>query len=107
MTQERGHGRQEKRYYTVIHEPQGIRDIKEWAKLCVIGHCYSERTEGGKTSYERIVIFIQGGPTDQLSGAAADAAPPAKDARFDGTDDFLVTLGRMLVARQLPTGTST
>jgi exosortase len=57
---------------------------------------------GGKTSYERIVIFIQGGPTDQLSGAAGDAAPPAKDSRFDGTDDFLVTLGRMLVARQLP-----
>jgi exosortase len=60
----------------------------------------------GKTRYERIVIIIQGGPNDQLSGAAANAAPPAKDARFDGTDDFLVTLGRLLVAQQLPPGTS-
>jgi exosortase len=57
---------------------------------------------GGKTNYERIVIFIQGGPNAQLAGAASDAAPPAKNARFDGTDDFLVTLGRLLVARQLP-----
>jgi exosortase len=56
---------------------------------------------GGKTSYERIVVFIEGGPNNQLSGAAANAAPPAKDARFDVTDDFLVTLARILVAHQL------
>jgi exosortase len=56
--------------------------------------------DAGRTKYERVVIFIQGGPDAQLSGAG-DAAPPAKDARFDGTDDFLLTLGRLLVARQL------
>jgi predicted transposase YbfD/YdcC len=52
VTEERGHGRHEKRYYNVILDPEGIRDEKEWAKLRVIGHCYSERTEGGKTSFE-------------------------------------------------------
>jgi predicted transposase YbfD/YdcC len=51
-TEEQGHGRHEKRCYEVIYQPQGIRDEPEWAKLCVIGHCYSERTEGGRTSYE-------------------------------------------------------
>jgi predicted transposase YbfD/YdcC len=52
VTQERGHGRQETRYYNVIRNPTGIRDADEWAGLCVIGHCYSERTEQGQTSYE-------------------------------------------------------
>jgi len=56
--------------------------------------------DGSKTKYERVVIFIQGGPDAALSGAA-DVAPPAKDERFDGTDDFLLTMGRLLVARQL------
>ena len=51
-TEEWGHGRHEKRWYEVIYDPQGLRDEKEWAKLCVIGHCYSERTVGGQTSYE-------------------------------------------------------
>jgi predicted transposase YbfD/YdcC len=51
-TEERGHGRHEKRCYEVIYQPQGIRDAKEWPKLCVVGHCYSERTEGGKTATE-------------------------------------------------------
>jgi predicted transposase YbfD/YdcC len=51
-TEEHGHGRHEKRCYEVIYSPQGIRDEKEWAKLCVVGHCYSERTQGGKTSCE-------------------------------------------------------
>jgi predicted transposase YbfD/YdcC len=51
-TEERGHGRHEKRSYEVIYDPQGLRDEKEWAKLCVVGHCYSERTAGGQTSYE-------------------------------------------------------
>ena len=50
--QERGHGRHEKRWYEVIYDPQGIRGEEGWAKLCVIGHCHSERTVGGQTSYE-------------------------------------------------------
>src|SRR5262249_22284781 len=50
--EEWGHGRHEKRCYEVIYDPQGLRDQQQWAKLCVIGHCYSERTVGGQTSYE-------------------------------------------------------
>jgi len=52
VTQEHGHGRHETRYYTVIHDPAGLRDRDDWPKLCVVGHCYSERTEGGQTSTE-------------------------------------------------------
>ena len=66
VTEERGHGRHERRYYTVIHDPQGIRDAQDWAKLCVIGHCYSERTEGGKTSCEDR-YFIGSRDTDARS----------------------------------------
>jgi len=52
VTEERGHGRHERRCYNVIQAPEGIRDAEGWAKLCVIGHCYSERTEGGTTGCE-------------------------------------------------------
>jgi predicted transposase YbfD/YdcC len=51
-TEEHGHGRHETRCCEVIYAPQGIRDQQEWAKLCVIGHCYSERTQAGQTSCE-------------------------------------------------------
>jgi predicted transposase YbfD/YdcC len=51
-TEGRGHGRQEKRHYTVLYDPEGIRDRAKWAKLTVIGRCYSERTVGGRTEYE-------------------------------------------------------
>ena len=51
-TQEKGHGRQERRSYEVIYDPLGLRDEQQWAKLCVIGHCYSERTINGQTSCE-------------------------------------------------------
>src|SRR5262249_1683649 len=50
--QERGHGRHEKRCYEVIYDPPGLRDEQAWAKLGVVGHCYSERTVDGQTSYE-------------------------------------------------------
>jgi predicted transposase YbfD/YdcC len=51
-TAEQGHGRQEKRLYEVIATPEGIRNQDAWAKLTVIGKCYSERTINGKTSTE-------------------------------------------------------
>jgi predicted transposase YbfD/YdcC len=51
-TEERGHGRQEKRSYTVIYDLERIRNREEWEKLAVIGICYSERTVDGKTSTE-------------------------------------------------------
>jgi predicted transposase YbfD/YdcC len=50
--QEEGHGRQERRVYEVLYDLEGIRDREAWAKLKVIGKCYSERTVKGKTSYE-------------------------------------------------------
>jgi predicted transposase YbfD/YdcC len=49
---ERGHGREETRNYVVVPNPHGIRDQQEWAKLCVVGVCYRERTVQGKTSFE-------------------------------------------------------
>jgi predicted transposase YbfD/YdcC len=52
QTEERGHGRHEVRSYEVIYDPEGIRGGKGWAGLCVIGHCYCERTVSGVTSYE-------------------------------------------------------
>jgi predicted transposase YbfD/YdcC len=56
-TRERGHGREEYRCYTVLHDTSGIRNASDWANLTTIGFCYSERTEGGKTSDE-IRYFI-------------------------------------------------
>lgn len=56
-TDERGHGRHEKRTYTVLYDLKGIRDRALWAELTVIGMCYSERTVNGKTS-EELRYFI-------------------------------------------------
>jgi predicted transposase YbfD/YdcC len=52
-----GHGRHEKRHYTIINNPEGIRNQEAWEKLTVVGVCYRERTEKGKTS-EEAVYFI-------------------------------------------------
>ena len=51
-TRERGHGREEYRYYTVVHSTEGIRHAEAWAGLSTIGMCYSERTEKGETTCE-------------------------------------------------------
>ena len=50
--EERGHGRQECRCYTVLHSTAGIGQAEAWAQLTTIGVCYSTRTVGGKTSEE-------------------------------------------------------
>jgi predicted transposase YbfD/YdcC len=47
-----GHGRQERRLYEVSHALSGLRDRESWTGRKVIGKCYSERTEQGKTRYE-------------------------------------------------------
>jgi len=52
QTQDQGHGRTEKRYYTVLRDPQGIREQAAWVDLNVIGMCTSERTVKGQTSVE-------------------------------------------------------
>jgi predicted transposase YbfD/YdcC len=49
---ETGHGRQEERTYTVIHNVAGIRDRAQWAKLTTVGMVYSEVTVGGATTTE-------------------------------------------------------
>lgn len=51
-TEDKGHGRVEKRMYEVIYKPTGIRNQEAWTQLTVIGKCYSERTLNGKTSCE-------------------------------------------------------
>ncbi len=51
-TDETGHGRREKRVYTVLYEPQGVDAEGVWTDLHVIGQCYRERTTGGKTTDE-------------------------------------------------------
>jgi predicted transposase YbfD/YdcC len=56
-TEEQGHGRQERRSYTIIRDPEGIRDRDAWRDLHVIGMCYSRRTRQGKTS-EEVRYFI-------------------------------------------------
>ncbi len=47
-TEETGHGRWEKRQYTVICKPENIRKKEEWKSLVVIGKCESERLSQGK-----------------------------------------------------------
>ena len=61
-TQESGHGRQERRSYTILRDPKGIRHLEDWAGLCVVGMCTSERTIAGKTSNE-VRYFIGSGRT--------------------------------------------
>jgi predicted transposase YbfD/YdcC len=51
-TEDKGHGRREKRVYTLIYEPEGVDVEGAWKDLHVIGQCYRERTEGEKTTTE-------------------------------------------------------
>ena len=56
-TEERGHGRHERRSYVILTNPEGIRDQEAWAGLKVIGLCASERTVKGEMGDE-IRYFI-------------------------------------------------
>lgn len=47
---ERGHGREEHRWYTVLHHTDGLSDADAWAGLTTIGMCCSERTIDGVTT---------------------------------------------------------
>ena len=51
-TREQGHGREEYRWYAVLHTTEGIRHADAWAGLTTIGMCYSERTVRGETTTE-------------------------------------------------------
>jgi len=56
-TRERGHGREEYRCYTILHNTAGLRHTEEWAGLTTLGMCYSERTIRGVSS-EEVRYFI-------------------------------------------------
>jgi predicted transposase YbfD/YdcC len=56
-TTERGHGRQERRTYVVLKQPQGIRNQEAWTNLRVVGMCVREREVAGKTT-EEVHYFI-------------------------------------------------
>jgi predicted transposase YbfD/YdcC len=47
-----GHGRRERRSYTILVDPAELRQRHAWKDLKVIGLCYSERTVNGQTSEE-------------------------------------------------------
>lgn len=51
-TEDKGHGRLERRSYRIITNPQGIRNLQDWKGLQVIGMCHSERVIKGKSSCE-------------------------------------------------------
>jgi predicted transposase YbfD/YdcC len=51
QTEERGHGREEIRYYHIITEPQ-LPKGADWKGLQVIGMCYHECTQNGATTSE-------------------------------------------------------
>jgi predicted transposase YbfD/YdcC len=51
-TEERGHGRQERRCYTVLHSTDGLRQRDDWVGLTTIGICTNERTVQGETTTE-------------------------------------------------------
>jgi len=51
-TEERGHGRTERRKYVVMHDLSLIGDLPLWAKLAAIGMCVYEREVGGEVSRE-------------------------------------------------------
>jgi predicted transposase YbfD/YdcC len=58
---ERGHGRIERREYSVMPAPKSLRDTGEWADLKTIGMVYRERELNGTDSHE-VVFFISSLP---------------------------------------------
>lgn len=57
-TEDRGHGRVEHRHYTILTEPEGIRNQEEWQGLCVVGMCVRERQVGTKEPSFEVSYFI-------------------------------------------------
>jgi predicted transposase YbfD/YdcC len=57
-TTDKGHGRVEKRYYTILIDPPGLRNPERWQGLRVIGMCVSERTVTGKEATTEARYFI-------------------------------------------------
>jgi predicted transposase YbfD/YdcC len=51
-TTEKGHGREERRTYTVVRALEGIRGRGDWERLTTVGMCLRERTVKGETTME-------------------------------------------------------
>jgi predicted transposase YbfD/YdcC len=66
---EKGHGRQEKRTYTVIYNPQGLSTRSEWSDLEAIIMVCRERRVGGAAEGEK-------GFSDEVSYYIASSAAP-------------------------------
>ena len=60
---------------------------------------------GDRTWYERVIVFIVGGPDATLAGADT-VGVGSQSPRFVGTDRFLASLGKALVASQQPASTA-
>jgi predicted transposase YbfD/YdcC len=69
-TVEKGHGREERRCYTVLHDVAGIRNKDAWAKLTSIGMCTNVRTVNGETSEEVRYFISSRRASAQVAGAA-------------------------------------
>jgi predicted transposase YbfD/YdcC len=56
-TRERAHGRDEYRYYRVLHHTDGLRNASEWSNMTTIGLCYRrQETQGTVTEDTRYFI---------------------------------------------------
>ena len=55
---EKGHGRQESRFYVVAENPEGISERENWPSLNVIGMCYSVRKVGEEEETYNVRYFI-------------------------------------------------
>jgi predicted transposase YbfD/YdcC len=69
-TNDKGHGRQERREYVVVRDLSKIRDRDLWADLRAVAMVCSERTIDGKTSTQtRYYISSRSGSVRQIAGA--------------------------------------
>lgn len=57
-THDKGHGREENRHYSILINPEGIRNQDEWTDLKVIGMCVRERRVGKATPSTEVSFFI-------------------------------------------------
>jgi predicted transposase YbfD/YdcC len=51
-TEDKGHGRREKRHYEVLYDLAGIRNQEEWKDLQAVVICLAERTVNGQSTSE-------------------------------------------------------
>jgi predicted transposase YbfD/YdcC len=58
LTEERGHGRTENRYYTILIDPPGLTQKDQWEGLRVVGMCVRERQVGNGPLSSEVSYFI-------------------------------------------------